>query len=236
MPYTFTLTTTIPASPEEIYRAWLDSIGHSEMTGSEATMSDEVGAEVSAWDGYISGRNLELIPGERIVQSWRTTEFGDEEEDSVVTVVLQETEEGTLLTLDHSNVPDEHKGYEEGGWQSNYFEPMIAYFTELKEDIAEPPPRKAPPKSAPKKPGKRSAKSAGKKTAGKKTAGKKTAGKARRAVGARTSKRTAPRKASTNKKAAPKKSKGKSRAKARATTARTRAKSSARKAARGKRR
>jgi uncharacterized protein YndB with AHSA1/START domain len=30
MPYTFTLTATIPASPEEIYRAWLHSIGHSE--------------------------------------------------------------------------------------------------------------------------------------------------------------------------------------------------------------
>jgi hypothetical protein len=54
MPYTFTLTATIPASPEEIYEAWLNSIGHSEVTGGEATMSDEVGAEVSAWDGYIS--------------------------------------------------------------------------------------------------------------------------------------------------------------------------------------
>ena len=54
MPYTFTLTATIPASPEEIYEAWLDSLGHSEMTGGEANMSGEVGAEVSAWDGYIS--------------------------------------------------------------------------------------------------------------------------------------------------------------------------------------
>ena len=157
MPYTFTLTATIPASREEIYQAWLDSIGHSEMTGGEATTSDEVGAEVSAWDGYISGRNLELVSGERIVQSWRTSEFGDEDEDSVITVVLQETEDGTLLTLEHSNVPDEHKSYEQGGWQSNYFEPMVAYFTELKEDadikqnIAEPAAPKAPPKSAPKK-------------------------------------------------------------------------------------
>jgi uncharacterized protein YndB with AHSA1/START domain len=81
MPYTFILTATIPASPEDVYQAWLDSVGHSEMTGGEATMSDEVGAEVSAWDGYISGRNLELIPGERIVQAWRTAEFGDEHED-----------------------------------------------------------------------------------------------------------------------------------------------------------
>ena len=74
MPYDFRLTTIIPASPQEIYDAWLDKLAHSEMTGSEAITSDELGAEVSAWDGYISGRNLELVPGERIVQSWRTTE------------------------------------------------------------------------------------------------------------------------------------------------------------------
>ena len=78
MPYTFTLTSILPASAQEIYDAWLDSLVHSEMTGGEATMSDEIGAEVSAWNGYISGRNLELVPGERIVQSWRTTEFTDE--------------------------------------------------------------------------------------------------------------------------------------------------------------
>jgi uncharacterized protein YndB with AHSA1/START domain len=105
MPYSYTLSTVIPASPAEIYRAWLDSIAHSEMTGGEATMSDEVGADMSAWDGYITGRNLELVPGERIVQSWRTTEFDDELEDSIVTVLLQETEDGTLLRLEHSNVP-----------------------------------------------------------------------------------------------------------------------------------
>ena len=150
MPYSYTLSTVIPASPAEIYRAWLDSIAHSEMTGGEATMSDEVGADMSAWDGYITGRNLELVPGERIVQSWRTTEFDDELEDSIVTVLLQETEDGTLLTLQHSNVPDEHKGYEEGGWQSNYFEPMIVYFSGPKEeDLFEPEPEAPPPVSAP---------------------------------------------------------------------------------------
>ena len=46
MPYTFTLTTTIPASARQIYDAWLDSLSHSEMTGSKAIMSNEVGADV----------------------------------------------------------------------------------------------------------------------------------------------------------------------------------------------
>ena len=150
MPYSYTLSTVIPASPVEIFRAWLDSIAHSEMTGGEAVMSDEVGADISAWDGYITGRNLELVPGERIVQSWRTTEFDDEHADSIVTILLQETEDGTLLTLEHSNVPDEHKSYEEGGWQSNYFEPMVVYFSDTKEGLGQGEPVEAPlPVAAP---------------------------------------------------------------------------------------
>jgi len=128
MPYAFTLTTSVPASAQEIYDAWLDSLAHSEMTGVAASMSDEIDAEVSAWDGYITGRNLELLPGERIVQSWRTTQFSDEHEDSIITLTFEEAEDGTLITLVHSNVPDEHTSYERGGWEQRYFEPMRSYF------------------------------------------------------------------------------------------------------------
>src|SRR6202034_1874924 len=139
-----TLTTTIPASAQDIYDAWLDSIAHSEMTGGgDASMSDEIGAEISAWDGYITGRNLELVPGERIVQSWRTTEFTDDHADSIVTVTLEEVDGETMLTLIHSNVPDGPTSYQRGGWQEHYFEPMITYFAELDieddEDEDDPP-------------------------------------------------------------------------------------------------
>ena len=129
MPYDFKLNATIPASAQEIYGAWLDSLSHSEMTRAEASMSNEIGAEVSAWDGYITGHNLELVPGKRIVQSWRTTQFSDEHEDSIVTVILKEIDGSTLLTLMHANVPDEQTSYEQGGWQEYYFEPMKEYFS-----------------------------------------------------------------------------------------------------------
>jgi len=132
MQYAFTLTTTLPASALEVYEAWLDSLAHTEMTGSEAIMSDAVGAEVAAWDGYIAGRNLELVPGKRIVQSWRTSEFTDQHEDSIITVTLEEVAGGTLLTLTHSKVPEAHKSYEQGGWQKHYFEPMKEYFGKRK--------------------------------------------------------------------------------------------------------
>lgn len=147
VPYAFTLTTTIPASAQEIYDAWLDSLTHSEMTRGEASMSDEVDAEVSAWDRYITGRNLELVPGERIVQSWRTTQFTDEHEDSIITVTLQEVEGGTLLTLVHSNVPDEQTSYEQGGWQEHYFEPMKEYFADRKQVRAGRSSKAAAPKT-----------------------------------------------------------------------------------------
>jgi len=231
MPYSFTLTTTIPASPQEVYEAWLDSLAHTEMTGGEANLSGEIGAEVSAWDGYISGRNLELVSGERIVQSWRTSEFSDEHEDSIITLTLEEVEDGTRLTLEHTNVPDEQKSYEEGGWQENYFEPMVAYFTERKQGAAETSPEKAAKKSAPKA----SPKSAPKRPA-------KSARKAKRAASAK-SKRAAPRAKASPKaprtKASPNKSKSKSKGKARrsvvAATARKRAKPATRKSARRKR-
>ena len=123
----FVVADVIPAKPEEIYRAWLDSEGHSLMTGGEARVSNRVGEGFEAWGGYIQGRNLELEEGVRIVQAWRTVEFSEEEGDSLLEVTLEAVEEGTLVTLRHSGLP-EHGGQYEQGWVENYFQPMKAYF------------------------------------------------------------------------------------------------------------
>jgi len=52
--------TLIPASPDEVYEAFMDARKHSAFTGSKATCNPKVGGKFTAWDGYISGRNLEL--------------------------------------------------------------------------------------------------------------------------------------------------------------------------------
>jgi len=64
----------IPADPEEVYEAFMDARRHSDFTGSKATCNPKVGGRFTAWDGYISGKNLELEKGKRIVQEWTTTE------------------------------------------------------------------------------------------------------------------------------------------------------------------
>ena len=130
MSHEFTVSDVLPATPEQIYDAWLDSDKHAAMTGSDvAQISREVGATFTAWDDYIWGRNLELDPNRRIVQSWRTTAFGQDDPDSRIEVTLEPVEAGTRVTLHHSAVPDGHDGYREG-WQSHYFDPMRIYFTE----------------------------------------------------------------------------------------------------------
>ena len=80
----FTLKTIINASSSKIYDTWLNSEGHSKMTGGSAEISDIEGASFTAWDGYILGRNLSLEPGRRILQSWRTSQFEENEEDPPV--------------------------------------------------------------------------------------------------------------------------------------------------------
>jgi activator of HSP90 ATPase len=128
MTYDFEQAATIPAAPSVVYDAWLSSEQHTAMTGGDAVIDPCVGGEFTAWDGYISGHTVELEPKVRIVQAWRTTEFTPADADSIVEVRLEAEGSGTLLTLNHRNVPSDHRGYQDGGWQDNYFEPMIEYF------------------------------------------------------------------------------------------------------------
>jgi uncharacterized protein YndB with AHSA1/START domain len=126
--YDFELSGTIPAMPEAVYEAWLDSAAHSAMTGGEVEASDKLGAPHSAWDGDITGENVELAPRTRIVQTWRTSEFAADDPDSTITVALTPVKTGTKLTLTHRGVPDGQTSYEKHGWRDHYFKPMNAYF------------------------------------------------------------------------------------------------------------
>jgi activator of HSP90 ATPase len=123
----FVLSTLISATPHEVYTAWLSSDGHTAMTGSPARINDRVGSHFEAWDGYIQGENLELEPGKRIIQSWRTSEFSDDEPDSHLEITLEPANGQTRLTLKHSELPKHGWQYKQG-WVDSYFEPMQAYF------------------------------------------------------------------------------------------------------------
>lgn len=127
------LKTIFNVKPSFMYNAWLDSNIHSEMTGSEAECTKVVSDTFSAWNGYISGKNVELIENKKIIQTWRTTEFDEADEDSMLVIEFTETPDGTTeLLLTHTNIPEGQTQYEQG-WLDHYFLPIDNYIKTLNQ-------------------------------------------------------------------------------------------------------
>jgi len=119
-------TAIFKASPHEVYEALIDSKKHSEFTGSEASISRAFGGRFSTWDGYAEGKNLEFVPDEKIVQTWRASDW-PEGYYSKVTFMLALVASGTLLTFYQTDVPDEFKKEIARGWREYYRQPLKRY-------------------------------------------------------------------------------------------------------------
>ena len=124
------ISEVIPATPQRIFSAWMDSAEHSAFTGDEAIVVPEVGGEHQSAGGYIKGRTLELNEGSRIVQSWRTTEFPAESPDSRVEITLEPTLGGTLVTLLHTDIPVGQGDRYRQGWNEYYLSRLKTYFAD----------------------------------------------------------------------------------------------------------
>ncbi len=117
----------ISAPPEDVYRALTNPVTIQLWTGEPAEMSAEPGSEFSLWDGSIEGRNMEFEEGKRIVQQWY---FGDQEEESLVTIILHPLKSGTSVELIHTNIPDGDYHDIVDGWNNSYFGPLREFYSE----------------------------------------------------------------------------------------------------------
>jgi len=117
----------IPAPPEDVYKALTVEITLQLWTGDKAEMIAEPNTEFSLWDGSILGKNLEFIEGKKIVQQWY---FGDQTEDSIVTIKLHPDKSGTSVELKHINIPDEDYDEIVDGWNENYFGSLREFYEE----------------------------------------------------------------------------------------------------------
>jgi len=124
----FILEEIFKAPPKQIYESWLNSEKHSNMTGGQAKISNVVGEIFTAWDGYITGKNIALVPHRKIIQSWRTSQFKEGQSDSLITIDLLPDKNGTKLILKHENLTEEDHHYKKG-WVAHYLEPMKEYFS-----------------------------------------------------------------------------------------------------------
>lgn len=118
----------IPASPAKVYEALVTPAIHSAFTGAEAAGGTAVGDTFSAWDGYIDGKHLELVPGKKIVQEWTTSEWPEGYGPSRLEFTLEEVDGKTHLHMVHSEVPTEQAESYRTGWFESYWQPMTEYF------------------------------------------------------------------------------------------------------------
>lgn len=132
----FSISEVIPARPERIYAAWMNSEEHSAFTGDAASVEAVPGGPHSSFGGYARGVNIELHEGRRIVQTWRTTQFPNDSPDSRLEVTLEETVGGTMLTIFHSDIPAGQSTSYRQGWEKYYLEALKRYFNSGAEEPA----------------------------------------------------------------------------------------------------
>ncbi len=121
-------------SPEQVYEALLDtkqfcefSALSGEFTAKSAQIDRSLGGAFSLFDGHIVGRNVELVPNQRIVQAWRVVDWPAGVY-SIVKFELKAQGSGTHLVFDHTGFPENWHDHLAVGWQSHYWDLLTKYF------------------------------------------------------------------------------------------------------------
>jgi activator of HSP90 ATPase len=116
------------APPEEVFEELVDAERFAGFTGAPADVQRADGSAFSLFGGQIQGRNIELIPGQRVVQAWRVAGW-DPGQYSIIQFELRADGNGTKLIFDQSGFPPSAIEELSSGWHAMYWEPMRAHLS-----------------------------------------------------------------------------------------------------------
>ena len=127
---------TFKAEPAHVYAALVDAKLFQQVTllsaavksgmvqaTKAATIQHEAGGAFSVFGDHISGRIIELLPNQRIVQAWRPADWAPGVY-SIVRFDLRKEGTGTRLVFDHTGFPVGQAEHLAAGWKGNYWEPL----------------------------------------------------------------------------------------------------------------
>jgi uncharacterized protein YndB with AHSA1/START domain len=124
--------TLIAAPPQQVFELLTSGNLFSAATGMSAEITDREGDAFSVFGGRVEGRQIELVPGHRVVQAWR---FGtahpsawDPGVYSTVRFTIEPAGEGTRLVIDHAGIPAEWIEHISGGYPTFYQDPIAKFF------------------------------------------------------------------------------------------------------------
>lgn len=124
---------TLKANRKRVYEALTDAKQFTKVTeigpmknAAPAEIGANAGEAFACFGGYITGRQVELVPNERIVQAWRTGGWGPGAY-SIAKFELKEEGDGTRIVFDHTGFPKGQAESLASGWEEHYWEPLKKY-------------------------------------------------------------------------------------------------------------
>jgi activator of HSP90 ATPase len=120
-------TVVFKASPTEVYEMIMDSKKHQSLSGEAAKISTKVGGKFTAWGSHLSGINLVLKPGEKIVQAWRATGWWPDHY-SIAIFDITKVHGGSKLKFTQIGIPPHRFSGHYRGWIETYWTPMKEIF------------------------------------------------------------------------------------------------------------
>jgi activator of HSP90 ATPase len=116
-------TVTFNARAKDVYELLMDAEKHSAITGGDAVViSPKAGGKFNI-GGYIEGANLELVPGRKIVQSWRYEDWPKGHYSKAIFDFKEENGK-TKMTFTQAGIPAEFYDDIKQGWIDYYWAPM----------------------------------------------------------------------------------------------------------------
>jgi uncharacterized protein YndB with AHSA1/START domain len=113
-------TVKFKASPTQVYEMLMDSRKHRSLSGMPAKISRKVGGKFTAWGTHISGFNLALLPGSKIVQAWRATGWWPDHY-SIAIFDIKKVPGGSRLEFTQIGVPPNRYSGHYRGWIEAYW-------------------------------------------------------------------------------------------------------------------
>jgi activator of HSP90 ATPase len=91
-------------------------------------ISQHVGGAFALFGGYITGRQIELVPDELVVQAWRVGNW-DRGVYSIARFELIAQGASTNIIFDHTGFPKGRAEHLASGWQEHYWDPLVKYLS-----------------------------------------------------------------------------------------------------------
>ncbi len=117
----------ISAGPAQVYAVLADADTLSGLSGKRGVVGAAAGDEFAAFDGNVTGRQIELVPGERIVQAWRFPVWAPGVY-SIVRFTLTPADGGTRLDIEQHGVPADWRVHVDTNWPTFYLTPLTEHF------------------------------------------------------------------------------------------------------------